>query len=37
MTQNCLDQETPNLVYFVVPGKNRYFGLFWEDGGVGQL
>lgn len=33
MTQNCLDQEGPNLGYFIVPGKDWYFGLSLEGGG----
>lgn len=33
MTQNYLDRETPNLGYFVVPGKHRCFGLSLEGMG----
>lgn len=35
MTRNYLDRETPNLGYFIVPGKDWYFGLGLEGGGVG--
>lgn len=35
MTQNYLDWETPNQGYFVVPGKDRCFGLSLEGTGEG--
>lgn len=37
MTQNYLDREAPDLGYFIVPGKDWYFGLSLEGGGGGSV